>query len=256
MEGSTAEAFFASAEGEDSAADFAQDHITNYERKFDEFGTPLLKRKSLEETTDPVSRHGNGNSNGISRGDGDGDGEASGRHPPPQGQVQGQVQSNGTPAREGGSEAHAAQSSSTHSFSSSRTMTATSTSTTTRTSAADSAATPTHGSAEHGSGSGIMRSPLSTFKLMSQTISEYGDMIAQRRTEIAELQRANQLRLTNSAYPKVNNFHQLQRVSDSAFLTDQFYVFIVLTNTYIYIIAFSLLPSVPHPARANSRSHP
>ena len=48
----------------------------------------------------------------------------------------------------------------------------------------------------------IMRSPLSTFKLMSQTIAEYGDMISQRRTEIAELQRANQLRLTNSAYPR------------------------------------------------------
>ena len=47
------------------------------------------------------------------------------------------------------------------------------------------------------------RSPLSTFKLMSQTIAEYGEMIAQRRTEIAELQRVNSLRISSSAYSKV-----------------------------------------------------
>ncbi len=51
--------------------------------------------------------------------------------------------------------------------------------------------------------SAVKRSPLSTFKLMSQTIAEYGEMIAQRRTEIAELQRANSLRISASGYPKV-----------------------------------------------------
>ena len=38
---------------------------------------------------------------------------------------------------------------------------------------------------------------------MSQTIAEYGEMIAQRRNEIAELQKANNLRLSSSALPKV-----------------------------------------------------
>jgi hypothetical protein len=49
----------------------------------------------------------------------------------------------------------------------------------------------------------VKRSPLSTFKLMSQTIAEYGEMIAQRRTEIAELQRTNNIRLSSSAYSMV-----------------------------------------------------
>lgn len=134
--------------------EFALDHIVHYERKFDEFGTPLLKRKSLEPTDSREARTG-------SRSNGD---EASA-----------QKAEAAVVAAASISESFRSESSST-------------TTTTVR--------TATNGN--------VMRSPLSTFKLMSQTIAEYGDMIAQRRTEIAELQRANQLRLTNSAYPKVN----------------------------------------------------
>lgn len=118
-------------------AEFALDRIMDYNRKFDEFGTPLLKRKSLE------------------------------------------------PADAGSFTQDAALS---HSASRSQRSETTST-TTNRTTT---------------SNVNSMRSPLSTFKLMSQTIAEYGDMIAQRRTEIAELQRANQLRITSSGYPKVH----------------------------------------------------
>lgn len=138
-------------ENKTASSDFALDHILNYERKFDEFGTPLLKRKSLE--------------------------------PDSEEQKMADV-ATPSPALSGN---HLQATTTFHSLSNSK-MTSSSSSRTTTT-------TTTHGN--------VMRSPLSTFKLMSQTIAEYGDMIAQRRTEIAELQRANQLRLTNSAYPKV-----------------------------------------------------
>lgn len=134
----------------DTTGDFALDHIINYERKFDEFGTPLLKRKSLEFSEEDI--------------DYDGDGLA------------------------GLAGLTSLRAASTSQFMSHAHVSEASRSTTTRT-------TTVHGN--------VMRSPLSTFKLMSQTIAEYGDMIAQRRTEIAELQRANQLRITNSNLSKV-----------------------------------------------------
>jgi hypothetical protein len=213
MEGSTAESFFA-AEGEETS-DFALDHILHYERQFDEFGTPLLKRKtqSLEEN-DPSSRHGNGNnSNGSnSNGTGPGRGDDAELH------LSGLF--SGTPVKDkeagaGEARVRAAGGGSGLSAHTERTVTAThahnaaaahsSAASNATSSAADGPVTPTRSGTGHSS---IMRSPLSTFKLMSQTIAEYGDMIAQRRTEIAELQRANQLRLSHShsAYPKVTAF--------------------------------------------------
>lgn len=122
--------------------DFALDQILQNDRKFDEFGTPLLKRKSYDsaDRSAPLS-------------------------PLPASDLQ------------------------QRDFLTTHSHTRFAESTTIQSTSAN--------------GSASMRSPLSTFKLMSQTIAEYGDMIAQRRTEIAELQRANNLRLTNSAFPKV-----------------------------------------------------